>query len=319
MTFFRPSENIYCHVDPRLACNYHRVVLPMKYMGSVASKVPLIFFNRTSNLELDAIDHMKSLGFKVVLDLDDDIALDPDHVLYDAYRDNKVTQKLVAHLRRADVVMVTNAVLAGRIKDYHRQIVVVPNALPFDQDQFHRSALREGRKIVYVGGFTHLQDLEVVYDSVPRKQLLIAGLLEGGNDLPSRAWSVIRKRFHFAEFRPAKELPEYMSLYDGPEIAIAPLADTPFNRCKSNLKMLEAGAKGLAFVASGLHPYLNEIDSRATLYASSRSEWKQQLMKLLGDAAFRREQSERLAAHVREHYHLDRVNQLRKQVFESFS
>ena len=39
------------------------------------------------------------------------------------------------------------------------------------------------------------------------------------------------------------------------DLAIAPLTDSPFNRCKSHLKVLECGILGIPLVAADLHPY----------------------------------------------------------------
>jgi hypothetical protein len=52
-------------------------------------------------------------------------------------------------------------------------------------------------------------------------------------------------------------------------VGIAPLLDTPFNRCKSNLKLLEYGAVGLPTIASNVTPYK---DSPGLLIRKARSK-----------------------------------------------
>lgn len=318
---FHLYKNIFFYEKKESACNYHRVRLPMAHLSDeFSAKVPIVFFNRTCNLPHAEVAKMKANGYRVVLDLDDDIVLDQGHILHDHYKAARMTEHLVEIAKLADVVLVTNSFLADRIRPYNRNIVVVPNALPFDSGQFVRTQPDGGRAIVYVGGSTHAQDLELIYPSVPRNQFVIAGYFYvDDNDPGSRAWKSIKSLFKFAEFKPLMAVERYMSLYDGKQISVGPLVDNSFNRCRSNLKALEAGAKGLAFVASRVHPYYNGLDQEAVLYANTATEWRRILMKLLTDDGYRRERADLLAAHVREHYDLRRVNRLREQVFQSFS
>ncbi len=51
-------------------------------------------------------------------------------------------------------------------------------------------------------------------------------------------------------FRPFCEYSEYRALLSGCDIALLPLEDTPFNRCKSDIKFLECAAEGVAVLAS---------------------------------------------------------------------
>ncbi|PTB17476.1 glycosyltransferase family 1 protein [Trinickia symbiotica] len=310
--------NIYFNYNLLSGCNYHRIVVPLVNMpADFDAKVPVLFFNRLG-IESHVIDQFQAQGARVVIDLDDDIALPEGHVLHEMFKRNRCSERLIENIRRADIVTVTNSHLASKVKQYHKNIVVVPNALPFDQGQFAETSPGLGRKIIYAGGFTHESDLRIIHDAVPRRELIIAGDTgTNGEDIASTTWRRIRETFDFAEFRPMLSVEEYMRHYDGRSIAFAPLADTPFNRCKSNLKALEAGAKGLAFVASRVYPYHNEVDKHVVLYASTNAEWRRLFMKLIADPTFRAEQGRALAEHVRRHYHIDRANELRRQVFES--
>ncbi|CBJ35293.1 glycosyltransferase [Ralstonia solanacearum] len=314
------TGNIYFNYNIFSACNYHRIILPLSNMRCVRnSKTPILFINRVG-LEADAIDRFRTSGFRVVVDLDDDILLPPGHLLYDLHQAKGISQRLVENIRRADVVTVTNSVLAGKVAPYHRNIVVVPNALPFDVGQFSLSTSDEGRKIVYVGGFGHEADLAIIRDAVPRDEFTIAG--DPGmvtDNVLAPSWQRIREAFYFAEFQPVLRIDQYMRHYDRRCISVAPLVDTQFNQCKSNLKALEAGAKGLAFVASRVHPYYNELDKHAVLYASSQSEWQAILKKLVNDPVLLTEQRKALAEHVRKHYHIRDANEIRRQIFESLS
>lgn len=69
-------------------------------------------------------------------------------------------------------------------------------------------------------------------------------------------------------------LDKYMTAYNGHQIALAPLKDSLFNSCKSNLKALEAGAKGLALVTSKVKPYFNKQDQQMILFAETKEDWR---------------------------------------------
>ncbi|MBY4833976.1 glycosyltransferase family protein [Burkholderia dolosa] len=299
-------------------CSYHRVLLPLGNMPDFDTRVPVLYFNR-DGFEPAALEDFRRRGGRVVIDLDDDIVLGDDHVLYDAFKDLGCAARIVTCVKLADAVLVTNEQLASRVAQFNRNVVVVPNALPFDEGQFGLTAPDGGRKIIYAGGYTHEADLRLVRDALPRDEFVLAGDPgTRGDDVASQAWTRIRAMLDFAEVRPALGVKEYMRHYVGRSISIAPLVDTPFNRCKSNLKALEAGAKGLAFVASRVLPYDNAVDKDVVLYASSEAEWKAVLGKLVDDPVYCAERGQALAEHVRRHYHIRDANAIRRQVFESF-
>ena len=64
-------------------------------------------------------------------------------------------------------------------------------------------------------------------------------------------------------------------------IGIAPLADTVFNRCKSELKWTEYAALSRPTIASKSEPY-NVIEHGVDgLLAASADEWREHLLRLL--------------------------------------
>ena len=77
------------------------------------------------------------------------------------------------------------------------------------------------------------------------------------------------------------------------DISIAPLVDCPFNRSKSELKVIEAWAAGCAVVASPVAPYSRAIsDNQNGLIARDPQHWFRQLCRLVESPPER----ERLAA-----------------------
>ena len=89
------------------------------------------------------------------------------------------------------------------------------------------------------------------------------------------------------------------------DIAVAPLVDTPFNRCKSELKLLEYGALGWAVIASAVTPYEN----RPVLTAATTEDWLAALQTLT-NAGQRTRAADALSQWVRSHGRLSSAEQL---------
>ncbi len=298
--------------DPGLtSCGYHRIAVPFAALRA-APKVPIYVVNRRPASDPGVLERMRKAGYRIVVDVDDYWHLDTDHPLYEVY-ERKNRPELEACMRAADMVWCTHATLADAIKPLNANVHVVPNALPFDSGQFVRNEAY-GASVVYAAGSSHVNDIGVLGDALEPLPLTMAGWRPFDS-----SWSRMAKALPHASYVREKVVTEYMGVYEGHGVAIAPLRDTFFNRCKSNLKVLEAGCRGLPIITSAVHPYLNPVDDDVVLYAESVHEWRKHVRLLLRDAVYRLERGAELAEHVRRHYHLAQANELRRQLLESFS
>lgn len=74
----------------------------------------------------------------------------------------------------------------------------------------------------------------------------------------------------------------------GLDCAIAPLADTEFNKCKSPLKFAEYTAFGWPVIAQNMTPYSDHIVNGETgLLAKTKEDWLRCLETMYSDASFR--------------------------------
>jgi GT2 family glycosyltransferase/glycosyltransferase involved in cell wall biosynthesis len=85
----------------------------------------------------------------------------------------------------------------------------------------------------------------------------------------------------------------YVNTLANIDIGLAPLADTVFNCCKSDLKLLEYGILGIPCVASYTGPYVDPIDKGYVLKARNSKDWIKRLRKLVQDKDFYNEQSQK--------------------------
>lgn len=298
------------YTKPGASCDYHRLTLPFSTLKA-NPKVPIYIFNRIPKPIPGLFQRLKDMGVKIVCDLDDYWFLHKDHYLYQHFKDSEASKKIIESLKVADAVITTTATLADLVKEHNRNVFVIPNALPFDTGQFQKSKDKESdTPFIYVGGASHRHDLEIIKGM--DKGLTIAGFSFDPE------WYAIQQTHKQAEYKNELPLENYMDAYNGHRIAIAPLIKNQFNSCKSNLKVLEAGCKGLPIITSKCLPYYNPLDSEVVIYANNKEEWRFALHRLWKDRAYCHDKGEALAEHVREHYSLNKANALRRELLESF-
>jgi len=90
-------------------------------------------------------------------------------------------------------------------------------------------------------------------------------------------------------FKPSCAYNDYLRLLHNCDICLQPLDDTKFNRYKSDIKFVEAGAGGLAVVASPT-VYSDYIeDGKTGLIANTPKEWERALSKLAQNSDYRKQ------------------------------
>lgn len=336
---------------PLTSCDYHRVIMPLSHMGIDVVKSaqqpyiqalknhPVIFFNRLPTEPVESfLLNKKAIGFKYVVDMDDYFQLFPGHYLQYHWINNKTTENLIRIIRNADIVTTTNEVLAGKIAEYNKKIVIIPNALPFDTGQFtlKTEADNSMTRFIYAAGASHAHDTMILHEPLHllnrirtftdnrAYEIKLAGV-EAINPQHRAQWEYMTSlvsldgkmtgRGYYKQAG-ARPVTDYMPLYDFSDVALAPLQDNEFNTCKSNLKTLEAGAKGIPIITSAIHPYENIKDSDYIVSCDSPAEWFNEMKYMIDNPSFRREFGAMLAEHVREHYQLKDANELRRQLFD---
>jgi glycosyltransferase involved in cell wall biosynthesis len=118
----------------------------------------------------------------------------------------------------------------------------------------------------------------------------------------------------FHSFVSIAEYPNKMASLDL-DIAIAPLVDNLFNRCKSNLRLLEYGAMGWPVVCSDVYPYRTD-DPPAVRVVNDTQAWVQAIRTLYAPEV-RQQLGQSLAKWVDEKFHLNQwVDEWSKALFE---
>jgi glycosyltransferase involved in cell wall biosynthesis len=211
-------------------------------------------------------------------------------------------------IRAADGVIVSTVPLKRRLARLNANIHVVPNAL--DERLCRAAAPSPGagaRKIIgYMGTYTHDADFMMILQ--PLRELLRkyreavefqlvgsigdAALLQALAGLPVRVLDVTASSDYLTFMRWMTENARW-------DLAIAPLEDTPFTACKSDIKALDYGIRGIPGIFSRVPAYETTIRHLETgwLAGNDVSSWQTAFETLLHDDQLRQQ----LARNVQEY------------------
>lgn len=197
---------------------------------------------------------LRERGVRCVYEIDDDLWQLPEWNAARAEFTPEILARMTEIIRACDAVTVSTDTLKERVEAETGAVAyVVPNAIPLDLMPEAALRTRAGVRVGWFGSNTHKGDLAIIEPIL--KQLLaerpeVTVVFMGGT--PSGLWPTGRVELH-GGVAPAA----YYKALRGLEldVLVAPLADNPFNRAKSAVKILEGSALGLAVVASEVGPY----------------------------------------------------------------
>jgi len=318
---------------------YHRVFLPLMTMDgpdvfitntlkeeTFEKGCDLFMYNRVlDDAGMERFNKMREkYGFKVCVDIDDYWHLDPHHILYDEYREEKTPERHIRHIREADVVLTTHVRLAAEIRPFNSNVHVCPNAIPqfgqFDPAIHAANKLQSPYvRIFWQGSSTHEADLDILQRPLgalgpisPKMKMVIAGFHEGSPHWDRMARTYTAGLKHQYLILPGEPATDYYKHYLHADVCLVPLVKSRFNSFKSNLKVLEAANLSLPVIASEVDPYLN----MPLLYCKSGSDWVKHITRLVKSSKRRKEAGQELAEYCREHYNFQKINNERRQILE---
>ena len=148
-------------------------------------------------------------------------------------------------------VQTSTPLLADIFREHQSEVAMFPNTVLDLPDR--RNFQSADKVTVFFGALNREQDWAPIMDGLNRAIASAAA----DPALPELHFAVIHDRGFFEalqtpnkQFTPTCEYEQYLDILGGCEVALLPLADTLFNRCKSDLKFVEAGAAGCAVLAS---------------------------------------------------------------------
>jgi hypothetical protein len=205
---------------------------------------------------LEIVRHARRRGIVVVYDNDDDMRAIPRnnaaHKEYGGFAGDRALREIRRLLQQADLAIASSDPIADRFREYGASHVqTIENYVP--DATLEATAPPNGEQLVagWLAGNEHHIDVEQMplreqvgqaLDAHP--QLVVETL---GVPLGLR-----HERYRHVKRVDFFDLPSKLAEYD---VGLAPIADIPFNRARSNIKVKEYAALGRPWLASPVGPY----------------------------------------------------------------
>jgi GT2 family glycosyltransferase/glycosyltransferase involved in cell wall biosynthesis len=298
----------------------HPTILDDHVLTAMAPDVVVLQFQQTDT-QIEAMKRYRKAvpDAFMVYEIDDIFWRVPDESIHKAGVPADVKERIERAAKICNAITVTTPYLADQMKRLTRNVDVriIPNELP----QWFINAAREGRRnakstdsstkprVGWVGGVGHSGDLSILPDVMKRLGDTVHWVFMG--------WAPGQKHGQqinmdwvpegvTAEFTPGVDFKDYPAAMGALrlDLALAPLQDNMFNRCKSDLRILEYGAAGFPVLASDIVTYADcPVIARAPWNAQA---WAEEIVSLLGDKERRDSLAEKLHLWVCETRCMDR-------------
>jgi glycosyltransferase involved in cell wall biosynthesis len=247
------------HVGHELERRGHTVVWPDNQHGALNSErvagCDVLFVYRFRNLPIQQLARLfLGKGVALVWDNDDDLLAIPKGSPLEAIRRpgfrEEVFRDTITMANLAQVVTFASPGLAELYRSHgveHTEVIENAPRAPARTGP----ARDDGTVVIgWVAAFEHRGDL----DRMP----IVEALREVQRRHPHvRVQTLgvdlgLEERYEYIEFLPFEDMLRHLPSFD---IGIAPVADTPFNRARSSIKIKEYAAAGVPWLASPLTPY----------------------------------------------------------------
>ncbi len=294
----------------------------------------VVIFGRSYGSQFDPIKIMndfKKRGKRVLYDMDDNFwavpSDNPSVLVSNAHKD-----QYEGMIQAADACITPSPYLAKIFKKHFKKdIAHAPNGIDHNHYQERAHDHQDVIKIGYMGAASHWKDLQLIGNVIAdlNKKYDFLFTIYGLVGEPLEAAIYTYKKILFHQFAPEKaayhkaaiefyeqlqgtrmwhvpfmppELHPHTLRSCDLDIGIAPLADTEFNRGKSNIKFYEYAAVGTVTVASDVLPYSDEVGYTAK---NTHKDWYNKLEKLIVDADYRKKLLAEQQAWVKKHRSLE--------------
>lgn len=256
-------------------------------------------------------------GKKIVVDVDDFTTVDDDSPFKMEHTITQAEEVMKITIGIADLVTVTTPYLAEKIRPLNKNVVVLPNYLDLDRWDLPKLKNTSDRiRIGWAGSLTHLEDLKLLQEPLkricaefPQVQLVFCGdtrvadlfpglPIETMLGVPFEAWPA---RLHGLRL----------------DIGLAPLRDSEFNRCKSNIKWLEYSIAQVPGVYSPTVYQHRGFEPKFGLVANDAEGWYRAIKNLIIHPELRADIQANAYGRAKREYDLKRRIPLWKKAYAS--
>lgn len=260
----------------------------------------VFFWQRVSPVSFEQQKELIRRGYLIIYEIDDD-----PYRWRESYEQNDYLA-----FRSCHAVQVSTKLLAEFVSQYNPNVAVFPNQIAILPPQ---RSYQKGPAHLFFGALNREQDWPEIMPTL--NQCL--------SKHPHRITVVHDKMFFDAletsskDYIPFCSYTQYQQLLSQADIALLPLADTRFNRMKSDLKFLECAANGVVALASPI-VYDECIQEGKTGFVyRSNEEFGLILSRLMRNSVLRRNIGQQAYYWVRDHRLLSSHYRTRLQWIQS--
>jgi|LauGreSBDMM110SN_4_FD.fasta_scaffold11552_3 2-polyprenyl-3-methyl-5-hydroxy-6-metoxy-1,4-benzoquinol methylase len=239
----------------------------------------------------EAMEKLVAKGWTLVADIDDD----PHHW-------SQYVESNFYAFRSVHAVTVSSEHLADIIREFNPNVQVFENAILSIPHRLFPE--------VVAPDAVH-QRLRIFFGALNRKAdwlPIIEGINQAATELKDTIEFVVvhDKEFHDAlpetvakSFMPTLGIEKYIEVLANCDIALLPLNDTPFNRSKSDIKLIECASAQVAVICSEAVYAIKSEHQAFVLFAKTQNEWRDAITRLAQNKALRQENVAKALAYVK--------------------
>jgi glycosyltransferase involved in cell wall biosynthesis len=272
----------------------------------------VVVFHRPEKEEYHTLAKiLKQKGKKIVADNDDTFHLGAYHPLGDFTPDGvkvemaKRNESISRFMKECDLVTCSTKTLAKEYSEWNENVIILPNYV--DPDDWDKPKKNDGDKVriglvgsvAYEFDYLHVKDVIRQLSKRDDVQIVLIGL---GDKKHREANPEVTKKFkeeyEFWDSLEGLEWTPWCPVADYPrtlnnaklDMMLIPRKDNYFNRCKSNIKFLEAAMCEIPVIAQSFEdgPYEEIKSGENGILIKDNADWMPQIESLINDKTKRR-------------------------------
>lgn len=261
--------------------------------------------------------YQQERGKKLVVDADDYIKIDPESPFKLQHDITDATAVITRTMEVADLITASTTFLGSQLKKINPNVVVLPNAADLGRWDIHPKLKNTSDRIRigWTGSITHLADIEMIAAPLTR-------ILKEFSQVELVFMGDTRIRDLFPEGRVEAMLGTTFEYYPARlnglrlDIGLAPLQDTLFNRCRSQIKFYEYALAEIPGVYSPLYNF-HKFDGQLGMVAEDLDQWYRSIKNLIIHPGLREDITRSAYAYVRANANIARKAVLWKKAYQS--
>jgi GT2 family glycosyltransferase/glycosyltransferase involved in cell wall biosynthesis len=308
---FRPAPRILAHTYDRAGSGGNRIISPLRTLLKAGKAQGLdsgdyLSIPDLARLSPDAVIFQRQMDW-VQIKMMELYALNSkalrifelDEVLVEIRQGNQTMAKRFRQaLDICDRLVVPTEYLAEEYRQFKDDIRIAPNCLERARWESLAPKRRQGKKprVGWAGSAVHESDLALVADVVRELGSEVEWVFFGSCPEGVR---------HLVEYHGSVPFDDYPAKLASLnlDLALAPLEDTPLNRGRSHLKLLEYGMLGYPVICSDIEPYRG--DYPVTRVKNDAKSWENAIREHVADLDELARRGDALRDYVRANWMLE--------------